>query len=561
MSGFNTFFEKNAYRLLIIFYAIAYLLPISNRKLWIPDEARYAEISREMVSSGDWVVPHLLGLDYFEKPIAGYWLNSISQLLFGENHFSVRFASAFCTGLTGLLIFWFSQHIFQSRKKSFATTAIYLSFFLVYAVGTYSVLDAMVTLWLDLTLVSFYWSFQVDNSRQKLLGYAVMGVAAGLGFLTKGFISLVIPVMVALPYLVYRRKLSELKYLWVALLTFIVVSLPWAIAVHLQAPDFWNYFFWEEHVKRFAAEDAQHKAPFWYFLPIVIVGSLPWLGVIPAALRQTWSHTEWRRSIIFLLCWAIIPFLFFSIAKGKLPTYILPCFTPFAMLLGNGLVELIDKQQWHLLKINSWINVVFSGLVILVLILAGSGVIGRAPLYQASESYALILAVTAFFGWCLMGLLSLYSPARSIWFTALCPLAFGLLLGWSIPKLSIYSKLPEVFIHENYEKLNQSQFIFSSDPGVAVSLAWELKRTDIRLYDSHGEFAYGLKRSTQADKYLNPNDFVKWISTARREGNVSLVILHGLDESVDTLPKADEVITEQRLSLLYYKKQSQDHNE
>ena len=205
MSGFNTFFEKNAYRLLIIFYAIAYLLPISNRKLWIPDEARYAEISREMVSSGDWVVPHLLGLDYFEKPIAGYWLNSISQLLFGENHFSVRFASAFCTGLTGLLIFWFSQHIFQSRKKSFVTTAIYLSFFLVYAVGTYSVLDAMVTLWLDLTLVSFYWSFQVDNSRQKLLGYAVMGVAAGLGFLTKGFISLVIPVMVALPYLVYHH--------------------------------------------------------------------------------------------------------------------------------------------------------------------------------------------------------------------------------------------------------------------------------------------------------------------------------------------------------------------
>jgi 4-amino-4-deoxy-L-arabinose transferase len=133
----------------------------------------------------------------------------------------------------------------------------------------------------------------------------------------------------------------------------------------------------------------------------------------------------------------------------------------------------------------------------------------------------------------------------------LCPLAFGLLLGWAIPKSTIYSKLPETFIHENYKKLSQSKFIFSSDPGLAVSLAWELKRNDIRLYDSHGEFAYGLRESNQSDKYLDEHDFIKWIDTARNSGDVSVVTLHNLDEQLN-LPKADEEITKHRLSLFYY---------
>ncbi len=552
MSEIKNIAQKYTHWLLMLFFAVAYLLPLNNRMLWIPDESRYAEISREMIQRGDWIVPHLLGLHYFEKPIAGYWLNSISQLLFGESHFAVRFASALSAGLTAWLIYWFSQRLFHSQKKAIAAAVCYLSFILVYAIGTYSVLDSMVTLWLDLTLVCFYVSLQANTSRQKLAGYALMGLAAGLGFLTKGFISLAVPVIVALPYLFYRRQLNELRYLWIALLTLLLVSLPWAIAIHLRAPDYWHYFFWVEHIQRFSGADAQHKAPFWYYLPILIAGCLPWLGLAPAALKQSWRATSIRPVVVFLLFWLLIPLLFFSIAKGKLPTYILPCFAPLAILLGYGITELLTEKRWRVVRQNAWVNMAFGGVLLVAVLLLGSGGIGKQALYLTDDHVALTFAVICFAGWSVAGWFSYRNPAQSFYLTALCPLTLGLLLGWSLPTTLINSKLPEAFIAQHQPELDRSRFVLSNDVGLAVSLGWQLQRDDIQLYGADGELAYGLADSPQTDKRVKTEDFAQWLNAARQQGNVSVVTRNKPGELPKELPAADQIVAQQNFTLLYY---------
>jgi hypothetical protein len=253
----------------------------------VPDEVRYGEISREMIATGDWVVPRLNGLRYFEKPVMGYWLNGLSMLAFGANAFALRFPSALAAGLSALMIWLLMRRGRPDTGGGIMASLIFLTCFLVVGTGVFSVLDGMLAMFLTMAMTAFYFACASPRGSWTEKGLlALFGILCGMAFLTKGFLAFAVPVVVIVPYLIWAGRWKDLlRMAVIPIAAAVLVSLPWSIAVHLKEPDYWNYFFWQEHVKRFMAEDAQHKAPFWTYFLAFPVAALPWSVLIPASLH------------------------------------------------------------------------------------------------------------------------------------------------------------------------------------------------------------------------------------------------------------------------------------
>ncbi|MCS3408904.1 lipid IV(A) 4-amino-4-deoxy-L-arabinosyltransferase [Serratia sp. AKBS12] len=543
--------------LLALFFALVYLLPINGRLLWQPDETRYAEISREMLQRGDWVVPNLLGLRYFEKPVAGYWFNNISQWLFGDSNFAVRFGSVFSTGITALLVFSLGWLMWRNVRRASVATLMFMSMVLVFSIGTYSVLDPMIAMWLTAAMVSYYLTLKATTIKGKLGGYVLLGLACGMGFMTKGFLALAVPVIAVLPIAIMQRRWRDLLiYGPLAIVTAALLSLPWALAIAEREPDFWHYFFWIEHIQRFAEDNAQHKAPFWYYLPVLMAGVLPWLALLPGALLKGWRERAGRPELLFLLSWVVMPLIFFSIAKGKLPTYILPCMAPLALLMTAYAEDAVAALRQRVFRVNALINGAFGLLGMAALLAIGLGLLPRLHLFSQQEWPKIILGIIAFTGWLLFAVVSVRDGARRWCWAAACPLLLCLLIGYAIPQQVIDSKQPQNFIRTNQEVLMHSRYVLSDSVGLAAGLAWQLKRSDVLMYSEQGEVSYGLDYHDARSRFVSDADFPQWLAQARRQGNVSLVLQLSRGESVpNNLPPADQLQLMNRFALLWYQQQ------
>ncbi|PNB51633.1 lipid IV(A) 4-amino-4-deoxy-L-arabinosyltransferase [Pseudomonas sp. GW456-12-10-14-LB2] len=527
--------KRWALPLLLGIFLLAYLLPLGSHGLWIPDETRYAQISQEMLLSGNWVSPHFMNLRYFEKPAAGYWMIALGQAVFGQNLFGVRFASALSTGLSVLLCFLIARRLWNDPRKSFVCALLYMSFVIVAGQAGYANLDPQFTFWVNLSLVALWFALDSRSNGQRIAGWAVLGLACGMGFMTKGFLAWLLPVLIALPWMLWQKRWKELLlYGPVAIAVAIIVSLPWALAVHEQEPDYWRFFFWHEHIRRFAGDDAQHDAPWWFYLPLLVAFSLPWVGMLPVALKQAWQ-TRRETGIAFLGLWLLMPLLFFSLSNGKLPTYILPCLLPLALLLGHALADRLRLEQGRALGLNGLLNLLLGIVTLIGLVYVQL----KRPLYD-HELHSLVLVFIALTGWIISNLLQAFRPLQCWAAPAVGSLLLIALLPAALPKSVVANKMPDQFVLAHQTELAATTHLLSNDLGAASALSWRVKRPQVAMYNTIGELKYGLAYPDGIQQRVDTDQVQQWMREARKTGSVGVVMrVKGQDEldELDRLPK------------------------
>jgi 4-amino-4-deoxy-L-arabinose transferase len=488
MAGAVHRFKPGLGTALVVLYLAVYIAPLGVRPLSTPDEVRYGAISHEMIASGDWVSPRFNGVRYFEKPILGYWLNSISMSVLGENAFALRLPTALAVGLTALLIFWLTLR-FASRSSALLASGIYLSTLLVVGVGTTAVLDSFLTLFLTGALATYYVAIN-EVRRTRTIYLVACGAFCAGAFLTKGFLALAIPVLVVVPYLAARRQWRLLLTSgWIPVVTAVGLVLPWAVLIHVREPDFWHYFFWVEHVNRFFGTEAQHSQPFWYFFRVLPLVGWPWIWMLPAALVGLRRDTGDRAFLAYQACWVVLPWLFFSASHGKLMTYVLPCFPALSILLASGFASYFDAGRRRAWQVTSWLVGLIVAAMLAAAIYAQAGGFGD-PLYATDETFRLGFLLACLAAGIGGAGLAAQADSRLTRAAAMAAVGIALFLPFqgALPQRTLDNVMPEGFITP---EAAPGTTVLVADSQMFGAVAWYSKRNDIYVV-TDGEIAYGM---------------------------------------------------------------------
>jgi 4-amino-4-deoxy-L-arabinose transferase-like glycosyltransferase len=334
--------------LLVVVLAAGLLFPNLSYPLLEPDEGRYAEIAREMLISGDWVVPTLNGEPYYDKPPLLYWLVAGAFKLFGTHDWAARLVPSCAAFLTVLATFLFGRRIVGTCAAALSAVTLTLSMGFVYC-GRILILDSLLSLFVTVSLLSAYRAIQDHSVRWRW--WVFSAIACALGMLTKGPIALVLfaPPVVAFAWLrqpTFRPRTAH----WVTYLVLVfIVAAPWYAAMIAREPTFAYRFFWQHHVERFLS-GANHPEPIWFYGPVLLISCSPWSFLfLPVATvlfsRASAEHSSRREPLGYFVLWAGWCVGFFSLASGKLPPYVLPALPAVTLLFGWYLDQVLFQKS------------------------------------------------------------------------------------------------------------------------------------------------------------------------------------------------------------------------
>ena len=464
---------------------------LGTRPLFNPDEGRYAEIPREMLAHGDWVIPHLNGLAYIEKPPLQYWGTALSYRVFGVSNFSARLYTALCALGTVLVVAFLAKRLW-SIDAAWRAAAMLAGMMLFLILGQLLTLDMGLTFWMSCSLVGFVLgqTDPVKGSRWMLVAW----VATALGVLSKGLVAAAIPACVLVLYSLAARDLAPWRrlQLLLGLPLFLAITIPWHWLAARRLDDFLQFFFVHEHFARYLTTVSDRVEPWWYFGVVFLAGTVPWtlsaVRVVATGWRAPRSPGEFNVKL-FLWIWVVFIGVFFSLSDSKLIPYILPLLPALALLIAAQ-PEPVLKRDLSWTAALTLLAAVGLGLATLnwtALIGSSARSAVFLPLAAPVREVALLLLVTGAFvamrtrgditrmavflgvGWCLGGLLLMRAAG------AVAPIYSGVDLAAALPTDQRNSPLYSVATYDQ-------------------SLIFYLQR-EATLVRYRGELDYGLNRA------------------------------------------------------------------
>ena len=396
-----------------------------------PDEARYAEIAREMLVRGDWITPHLNFVKYFEKPPLAYWAAAAAFAAFGVSELSARLPSLLGGLATVGLTVWLAARMYGAATALLALPIVAIGPLFGFMAQTFN-LDMSLTFFMTAAMVAVWFGFTTSppapaaTARRPPAGwYRVAYIATALAVLVKGPVAAVLIAASALLFLALHGGWRAVRQAldWRGLALALVIVLPWFIVVSWRNPEFVHFFVVDQHIARYLWT-REHGEPIWFFVPVISLALGPWgllLLLDPSLLRAALDPRMWSTPTRFLVIWAALIVGFFSLSTSKLLTYVLPAMPPLAILTARALVLGIERGRTVGMVRLAWLFLIIGPVmslcgVVLPLAIAHWRMPAVAPYLIAGGP--LLMAT----GWCMRRMLDGGRPGAAL---------AALAVGWS----------------------------------------------------------------------------------------------------------------------------------
>ncbi len=347
--------NRAALVLLVVALAVIWFVPLGWRHLIPSDEGRYAEMAREMFATGDWITPRYNGYKYFEKPPLQTWLNALTFAWFGIGEWQARLYTALASFGGVLLVGYTGARLFNPLCGFLAALVLACSPYWN-LMGHFNALDMGLAFWMTVTLCALLLAQRPGLRPGAVRGWMWLCWAAmALAVLSKGLVGLILPGAVLVLYTLIARDWALWKrlYLVSGLVIFFAIVTPWFVLVQQRNPEFLNFFFIVQQFRRYLTPEQNRPGAFYYFVPVLLVGFLPWLSVAAQSIRHALRMPRQPNGfapMLVLLIWSAFIFLFFSASHSKLISYVLPVAPALALVIGAYLpLVTAERLRRHLL--------------------------------------------------------------------------------------------------------------------------------------------------------------------------------------------------------------------